>query len=80
MFRAPSPTAGELGAVLYHEVEIEAEVQRDAAGRITQGKVLRINPLDDKPDLSAWQDWFRFSGRQSQWDAADNLEEELGRD
>ncbi len=75
-----SDAARELGAVLYHEVEIEAEVQRDAAGRITQGKVLRINPLDDKPDLSAWQDWFRFSGRQSQWDAADNLEEELGRD
>ena len=62
-----------LGSLLYREVEIEAEIARDAAGAINGGRVLAFEPVDSGDPVAAWDSWFKQSGGDWDDDAAEGL-------
>ncbi len=50
--------ARELGAHLYHALDIEARVLRGTDGAIERGELLAWHPLTDDEAATAWRDWF----------------------
>lgn len=68
----------QLGAYLYREIEIEAEVERDDHGNILEGRLLSFAVVDDERGAAdAWQQW--FDDNAGEWDEA-SVENFLGRD
>ncbi len=65
----------ELGPLLYREIEIEAEVERDDVGNITDGRVISYSVLDDGEPVDAWQKW--FDSTAGEWNE-DQVKEFLG--
>jgi hypothetical protein len=67
-----------LGAQLYREVEIEAEVERDQHGNVEDGRLLSFAVvMEDQDPAGAWQTW--FDENAGEWDEA-SVEELLGGD
>jgi hypothetical protein len=67
-----------LGVLLYREVEIEAEVERDEHGNIDGGRLLTFALVVEGDDpADAWQKW--FDENAGDWDEA-SVEVFLGRD
>lgn len=66
----------QLGKHLYHQVEVEAEVERDELGNIIGGRVLEVAIVTEGDALNAWQRWFNESS--GDWDEA-SVEVFLGR-
>ena len=67
----------ELGAHLYHEVEIEASIVRAGDGHIEGGQLLSFVVVNTGEDPArAWERWFEING--SGWDDA-SVEAFLGR-
>lgn|GEM_PF-3048231 len=65
---------------LYGEVDIVAYVERNLAGKIFGGKVLKFYPLDtpdENREASVWREWFAKAG--SEWDEVEDIEVELER-
>lgn len=68
----------QLGACLYREIEIEAEVERDDHGNILDGRLLSFAVVDDERSAAdAWQQW--FDDNAGEWDET-SVENFLGRD
>lgn len=70
--------ARQIGAHLYHELEIEAQVVRLLDGRIVSGKLIEFHPLDRGDSLALWQAWYRENA--AHFEDVDDIEAELGRD
>lgn len=58
----------QLGKHLYHQVEVEAEVERDELGNIIGGRVLEVEIVTEGNALNAWQQW--FNENSGDWDEA----------
>ncbi len=57
----------ELGALLYREIDLEARITRDQAGRITAGTVLAYREVTTTENaFEAWRAWFKVNG--AGWD------------
>jgi hypothetical protein len=70
--------ARKLGALLHREVQVEARIQRDRSGAITQGSLVRFEELDDGDPFESLKLWFR--GNCSGWDDVEDVDAELRRD
>lgn len=67
-----------LGAHLYREIEIDAEVERDGHGHVHDGRLVSFAPvIDDQDPAAAWQKW--FDENAGDWDEA-SVEAILGPD
>jgi hypothetical protein len=66
-----------VGALLYTEVEIEAELLRAADGTIEDGQLRAVTRLSDDAPLEAWSEWYRSIG--SPWSDVIDLEEAFDR-
>lgn len=66
----------QLGKHLYHQIEVEAEVERDELGNIVGGRVLTYAVVVEGNALNAWQQW--FDENAGDWDEA-SVEGFLGR-
>jgi hypothetical protein len=66
-----------LAAALYSEIELEAEVERDALGNIVDGKAINFSLIDTDDPADAWQKW--FDENAGDWND-NNAEGVLGRD
>jgi hypothetical protein len=67
-----------LGVHLYREIEVEAEVERDAHGNIDGGRLLTFALVVEGDDpADAWQKW--FDENAGEWDEA-SVEGFFGRD
>jgi hypothetical protein len=75
--RVSQDQARRLGAMLYSEVDVEAEIHRDESGHISWGRVMTIHELDSSPPSEAWRRW--FASAASGWDDVEDIEAELGR-
>jgi hypothetical protein len=67
--------ARALGAHLYREVEIEAEIARNELGAISGGRALSFEPVESTDAIEAWDKWFAQSA--GKWDE-DSVEALLG--
>jgi hypothetical protein len=74
-----TPTmARRLGAYLYLEVDIHAEIIRSLDGAVETGRVVDFDATSDIGDISQWEAWYRKNA--SAWDDVEDVEQELDRD
>lgn len=57
--------ARRLGALLYQDVDIEAEVVRDVEGKIESGKLLTFEVVEDVDPRPAWREWHQTNVEES---------------
>lgn len=73
--------AQEAGTHLYSEVEVDADLVREArppVNPIVSGRVTRLVPVEDVDPVEAWDRWYEAAGRP--WSKVADIEGELGRD
>ena len=71
-------TAKKLGKLLYADVDLTAEVQRDEKGFIHSGVVHEFQAVDtDGDEFMVWREWFRKAG--GDWNDIEDVEQELNR-
>jgi len=75
--RADAEIARKLGGLLYQEVEVTANVLRDADGAIRAGRVEDAIPLAEGDPIAAWREWLQQAAPR--WADVDDIEKELGR-
>lgn len=74
--RVSEEQAKELGALLYREIDLDAQVSRNSEGMIEAGRLRSYTPVDEGGAAAAWRDWFKSVGG-SEWDQMDEIESEL---
>jgi hypothetical protein len=69
--------ARQIAVYLYREVEIEAEAYRDESQRISGGKLLHFEVVDDADASEKWRSWYQEHA--SEWDDVNDIEADLDR-
>lgn len=58
--RISQEMARTLGPHMYRELDIEAQISRDADGLIAQGELMSFEPVDEDADpIDAWRAWYQ---------------------